>query len=152
VAACVFIFGNSVFAQPIKINDLIEEARAYDGKRVVVEGEVIGHLMRRGNFAWLNINDTTNAVGIWATFDSAKDIKYLGKHAVIGDKVKVEGVFHLKCPGHGGDTDIHAESITIIDRGSPRHLAYEPKKVNIIIFLIAILACLYIIKILKRMR
>jgi hypothetical protein len=148
----LLVCANAVFADSLKMSDLIKNALTYDGKRVTVEGEAIGHLMQRGDFVWFNVNDNTNAVGIWATSNLAKDIKYLGRHAVIGDVVRVEGVFHLRCPGHGGDTDIHADKVIVTQRGSIRQLTHDPQKVNIIIFLTAILVCLYIIKILKRTR
>jgi hypothetical protein len=148
----LLVYTNCLLADSVKICDLIKDALSYDGKRVVVGGEAVGHLMKRGDFIWVNINDGTNALGIWTTFDLAKDIRYLGKHSITGDKLRAEGIFHLKCPSHGGDTDMHADKITLIERGSPRVLTHDPQKVNIIIFLTAILACLYIIKILKRTR
>ncbi|MDD5618099.1 MAG: DNA-binding protein [Candidatus Omnitrophica bacterium] len=148
----ILILSHAVFAQSLTVKDLIQDGMSYDGKRIAIDAEVIGHLMKRGDFAWFNINDGTKAIGVWTTFDLTKDIKYLGKHSVVGDTVRVEGVFHLRCPGHGGDTDIHADSITILERGKTRHLTYDSKKINILIFLIVILTCLYIIKILKRMR
>ncbi|MDD5292503.1 MAG: DNA-binding protein [Candidatus Omnitrophica bacterium] len=139
-------------AEPVCIKDLIKDGSAYDGKRIELEGEVIGHLMKRGDFAWFNISDGNNAMGVWTTYDAANAIQYLGRHAVNGDFLLIEGVFHLKCPGHGGDTDIHADKITVLKSGGPRVLTYDDRKINIIIFLTAILICLYIIKILKRSR
>jgi len=137
-------------AETVEIKDLIGNGAVYDGRRVELEGEVIGHLMKRGDFVWFNISDGNSAMGVWTTYDEAKKIQYLGRHAVNGDYLLVEGVFHLKCPGHGGDTDIHADKITVLRSGSPRILTRDDRKINIIIFLTAILICLYIIKILKR--
>ncbi|MDI6605929.1 MAG: hypothetical protein QME65_02145, partial [Candidatus Omnitrophota bacterium] len=49
------LIGSLAFAQPVSSTELIENAQAYDGKRVAYAGEVIGDIMRRGNFAWLNV-------------------------------------------------------------------------------------------------
>ena len=148
----LLIFSCFAFAQSIKIIDLVEGGRGYDGKEISVEGEVIGHLMKRGDFVWFNIDDQTASIGIWADFDLAAKIKYLGRHAVRGDRVRIDGKFHSHCPMHGGDTDIHAHRIVIVKRGAPQILTYDNKKVNILIFIAGALLCLYIIKILKRQR
>jgi len=140
------------FAQSKKVIDLINKGRTYNGKTISIEGEAIGHLMKRGDFAWLNIDDKTASIGIWADLSLTTDIKYLGRHVVRGDRVRIDGVFHAHCPMHGGDTDIHADSIAVVERGFTKTLTHDSKKVNILIFLSSILLCLYIIKILKRGR
>ena len=148
----LFILNCSIFAQSVKIIDLIDRGDEYDDQEISVEGEAIGHLMRRGEFVWLNIDDRSSSLGIWVNFDLATQIKYLGRHAITGDWIKVEGVFHAHCPIHGGDTDIHADKITIVERGKRNILSHDPQKVNILIFLSSVLLCLYIIKILKKAR
>ena len=148
----MLIFNCLAFAESINIINLIEKGRDYDSKKIAVEGEVIGHLMKRGDFVWFNIDDKTASIGIWSDLDLAAKIKYLGRHAATGDWVRVDGVFHAHCPIHGGDTDIHADGVTVIERGNIRTLTHDPRKVNILIFLSSILLCLYIIKILKRRR
>lgn len=145
---CTLSFSETI--DTIKINDLINNDKDFDAKKVIVEGEAIGHLMKRGNFVWFNINDKTNAIGIWANSELVTKIKYLGRHAVTGDRVKVEGIFQSKCPMHGGDTDIHADSIVVVKNGNLNQLSHEPKKVNVLVFLTGLLVCLYIIKILKK--
>lgn len=139
-------------AQSVKIEDLINDSSRYDGKRVLVEGEAIGHLMKRGDFVWFNINDNTMSIGVWANSELAAKLQYLGKHAVTGDRVRIDGVFHSHCSMHGGDTDIHADSMVVVKRGSIRKLAHDPKKVNILIFLTGLMVCLYAIRILKKRR
>ncbi|MFH1621791.1 MAG: DNA-binding protein [Candidatus Omnitrophota bacterium] len=154
VATMIFLlmFSSIASAQSLKITDLISQASLYEGESVSMEGEVIGHVMKRGNYAWFNINDGANSLGIWANLEIANQIQYLGKHSVVGDRVKIDGVFNSHCAMHGGDTDIHAENLVIIARGNIRKLAYDPRKHNILLFLIGLMACLYIIKILKRRR
>lgn len=104
-------------AQSISSNELINNAREYDGKAVVYQGEVIGDVMDRGEFAWVNLQDGTNAIGIWSVKSLIKDIVYSGSYKSTGDIIEVEGVFHNRCLEHGGDLDIHAQIIRKIKSG-----------------------------------
>jgi hypothetical protein len=151
-SALIFCVVGLSFAETINIKDAIENGVKLDGKKIAVEGETIGHVMKRGEFAWLNINDKTECIGVWAGYAELAKIRHLGKYAVTGDWIRVYGVFNKSCPAHGGDTDIHAVSVVVVTRGSARNFAHDQRKVNILIFLIGVLVCLYIIKILKRRR
>ena len=82
------------YAQSISSADLISEAKQYDSKIVNYRGEVIGDIMIRGQYAWLNINDGQNAIGIWATKNLIKNIEYKGSYGSKGDVVEVIGFFH----------------------------------------------------------
>lgn len=144
--------GHLVFAQSETIEDLISNSKRYDGKKVIVEGEAIGHLMKRGDHAWFNINDDTSSIGIWINSSLTDNMQYLGKHAVKGDWVRVDGMFYSHCSMHGGDTDIHADSMAIVRKGNAIKLTHDPTKVNILTLLTGLMVCLYIIKILKRQR
>ena len=65
VMSCFTVTVNA--AQKISINDLINNTTAYDMQTVTVEGEAIGEALERGDHAWVNINDGSNAIGIWMT-------------------------------------------------------------------------------------
>lgn len=101
----------------ISLNDLIERYKQYNNKTVVVTGEVIGEQMKRGEYSWININDGTNAMGIWIKNDLAEKIKIFGSYKNKGDIIQVKGVFHINCVEHGGDIDIHADSLSIVEIG-----------------------------------
>ena len=129
-------------------DDLINNAKDYDKKEVVYSGEVIGDIMKRGENAWINISDGTNAIGIWITTDEVKEIKYTGKYNYTGDSVKVTGIFNRACPEHGGDLDIHASKTEIIKQGHA-----DIKKINyifiigsIILLVIALILNIFILK------
>jgi len=78
MATVIFCF--QCYAQTISSSELIKEAKQYDGKNVVYRGEVVGDIMIRGEFAWLNINDGSNAIGIWINKGQVKDIFYTGSY------------------------------------------------------------------------
>lgn len=98
--------------------ELINNAKEYDDKIVSYKGEVIGDIMLRKGFSWINVNDGISAIGIWSDKNLIKDILYTGSYKSRGDIVKVKGVFHRACIEHGGDLDIHIEELAIIETGS----------------------------------
>lgn len=101
----------------ININDLIENAKELDGQEVIVQGEAIGERLDRGDYSWVNINDGTNAIGIWLKKSEAEKVSYYGNYKYKGDIVKITGIFHRACTDHGGEADLHSSSIVIIEEG-----------------------------------
>jgi len=104
----------------VSSSDLIERAADWDGKRVVYRGEAVGEAMKRGDFAWLNLHDGSNAIGVWCPFRFAERVRIPGDYFHSGDMVRVTGVFHRACPEHGGDLDIHAVSLDLASAGRDR--------------------------------
>lgn len=102
----------------VTFNQLVENSKLYDGKTIEVKGEAIGEAMKRGNHSWVNINDGTLPMGIWMKSDDAAGIKVFGNYHNLGDVVEVTGVFNRACSEHGGDMDIHAKSVRIVEKGT----------------------------------
>ncbi len=125
-------------------NDLVEDARFYDGARIEFVGEVVGDIMAREDFVWLNVNDGTRAIGVWAKKDMVKDIKIAGDYNNAGDRIKVNGIFNRACREHGGDLDIHAESIYLIEKGHPieHPIGFKKIIVTVVLFLLLVGAIL----------
>ncbi len=99
--------------------DLVERATFYDGKEVLFEGEAIGDRMARADHAWINILGEGYAIGVWMSAGDSASIDRFGSYASEGDRVAIRGVFHRACPEHGGDMDIHADSVAVVARGKP---------------------------------
>ncbi len=138
-----------VFAQPVSSADLINDAKEYDGKIVTFEGEVIGDVMMRRDFAWVNLNDGNNAIGIWMPKDLTLQIEYTGSYKSIGDCLEVSGVFHRACPEHGGDLDIHAMSIRKTASGRIVKENVSQNKKNHVFILLGVLGLVWILTLLK---
>lgn len=138
------------FAQSISSTELLENAGQYDGKMVVYAGEVIGEVMLRGNFAWININDGQAAIGVWIRRDLAEEIVYSGDYKHKGDWVAVSGAFHRACPEHGGDLDIHAQSLIRMGPGAPREEKLNTGKRELALVLLGVLCTVWILMRLKK--
>ncbi|MCE5202634.1 MAG: hypothetical protein LLG24_00200 [Actinomycetia bacterium] len=120
---------------------LVEEPKKYDGSTVTFTGEAIGEVMVRGENAWVHLNDDAyylknveegaqlggyNAgMPVWLPAGEAGKITTFGDYKHEGDVVTVTGEFHAACPEHGGDMDIHATALEVVQ---PGHRAADPIK------------------------
>lgn len=133
LAALAFLLGSAAQAQSLTSGELVESARAWDGRTVTFTGEAIGEAMRRGTMAWIHLNDDAYmwrnieegaALGgynsghaVWLAAKLAAEIRFFGDFKHEGDVIEVTGVFNAACPEHGGDMDIHAATLRIVRPG-----------------------------------
>ncbi len=144
----------AMFAQPcrgqvVSPGTLVSGAKEFDGKEVVVEGEVIGDVMVRGPYAWVNVLDAGVAIGAWVPVAQTRDIVATGSYRAQGDRVRIAGVFHRVCPEHGGDMDIHAQACTKVAAGAARRRAVDQEKKKLALRLSGIVVLLWIFSRLK---
>jgi hypothetical protein len=118
---------------------LVEEPKKYDGDTIDFAGEVIGESMKRGDYAWLHMNDDAyyvknveegaqlggynSGMAIWLPAKLAEEITYFGDYKHEGDIIEVTGTFNAACGEHGGDMDIHATSLKVLEVG---HSVVDP--------------------------
>lgn len=129
-AALLTLMAGPAAADPasVKVNDLIEQAAKLDGQTVTVEGEVVGDRMIRGDHGWINISDPTGDIGLWAPASVLQQVDQVGRYKSRGDRIQARGQFHRACPEHGGDLDIHVESLTVVGQGGPIDRAVRPQR------------------------
>ncbi len=151
-AMFVMLFAATASAQVVSSPELINKAKEYDGKTVVYQGEVIGDVMARGDNAWINLNDGKNALGIWIKKDLTKLIAYTGSYKTRCDELEIIGVFHRSCLVHGGDLDIHAESLLRIKDGNKVEEKMSSRRLVFSFVLGATLLLLWISKLSARLR
>jgi len=142
----MFILIGSQKAQGHSSFDLIESPTKYDGKRVVYSGEVIGEVMIRGDYAWVNLYDGKAAIGVWLDKNLTRDIVYTGSYKAIGDWLEVEGIFNRACLEHGGDLDIHAYALRKIKGGRAVFHRLNPQKLKVALILFVGLCLSLILK------
>jgi len=142
--------------------DLVEKPKQLDGMTVTFEGEVIGEAMGRGDMAWLHINDDAyyvknveegaqlggynSGMAVWLPADLAEEIQYFGDYEHEGDIVRVEGVFNAACAEHGGDMDIHATRLDVLNQGHEVVDEVKPQKVVWAVALASIALALYLVE------
>jgi hypothetical protein len=118
-AAALGILCTLPAAAQVTSGELIEGAREYDGKEIVITGELIGDPMVRGDHVWVNMYDGATAMGIWLPRVLMPSVQWYGSYKARGDAVRVQGVFHRSCSEHGGDMDIHASAMSVVAAGAP---------------------------------
>jgi len=153
ILSCLFPL--SVKAEDIiDINSLIEYAKEFDGQEVTVQGEAIGERMDRGEYSWVNINDGSNAMGIWINRSEAQNIAYYGNYENKGDTVKITGIFHRACKEHGGEADIHSKSYEVVEMGYAIREPISSLKITsaIALSIVALTMLLVVAKVFRKMK
>jgi hypothetical protein len=138
------------YAEVSSSAELINSPRNQAVKFVVYRGEVVGDVMLRGDYAWVNINDGQAAIGAWMPKKLAQEIKYTGGYKTIGDLVEVNGIFNRNCSIHGGDLDIHVKAIKILRPGYAvsENISNAKFKLAIILFIVCLMVIMvYFVKI-----
>lgn len=129
----------------IQAINLIENAERYNGRVIIYVGEVIGEVLNRKNFAWINVKDKDYAIGIWCPQKFIKKITCFGSYKYKGDSVEIRGKFHRACTYHTGDLDIHAYSLKVINKGYKLKRNLEVFKLKSIVILSFVVLFLFIL-------
>jgi len=146
---------------------LVEDAKDWDGRTVSFTGEAIGEAMRRGNMAWIHLNDDAyglaqgaeaglfgfnSGIGVWVDARLASRIALFGDYTRHGDVVEVTGIFHAACPLHGGDMDIHADSLRIMRGGYEVAWPIDRSRLIAAGVMVALTAFLFLVRAILRRR
>lgn len=138
VLSCILICVSDAWSLEVSSKRLIEYAKFYDGKVVTYKGEAVTAIMKRGEYGWVNINDGDNAIGVWCKASALDTIKFLGGYKTRGDIVEIVGVFNRECQEHGGDLDIHADTLSVKRTGYQFTEKVDPGRIRLIaLFFIA---------------
>lgn len=96
----------------------------YDNQTVQVVGEVVGDSISAGldgAYRWITLaakeDNSTATISVYMTAEAASKIDTFGKYGTTGTQLQVRGVFHLACSEHEGLTDIHADTVTVVEKG-----------------------------------
>jgi hypothetical protein len=165
IAAIFVLAATPAFgATAIPANDpsstkLVEQPKVYNGKRVTFTGEAIGEVMVRGDYAWIHLNDDAymernveegaplkgynSGMAVWVPAEMTKQIDTYGDYKHEGSIVQIEGVFNAACKEHGGDMDIHADTLTLVRVGHEALDPVPPWKAGLAALLVAAAGGLY---------
>lgn len=125
----------------LTINELVENPNPYDQMTITIQAEVIGEVLERGEYSWINVNDQTNAIGIWLPTEWTRQISTFGSYSNRGDIISITGTFYHANVEHDSEMMIEANSIKIIEKGYEITHDVSPYKFmfSIILLTIAIL-------------
>lgn len=113
---------DSSFIYDTSITDLSTADTYYDKQTVQVTGEVVGDRITAGDgrHCWLQLASPSDSstVSVYLTNESADKVDTYGAYGRKGTTLQVRGTFHLICPEHEGLTDLHAGTVTFVEKGS----------------------------------
>lgn len=111
-----FIYDTSISA--------LQEADSYlNDQTVQVTGEVVGDRIKAEfdpGYCWivLQANDSYAEVPVFLSLGDTEPIDTYGAYGRKGTTLQIRGTFHLSCPEHQGLTDLHADTVTVVEKGS----------------------------------
>lgn len=139
-------------AERVTTRQLIIYADKFNSKDVILQGEVIGDIMRRGDFVWFNLQDDFNVMGIWASQNIVGEITTLGDYRHKGDTVEVKGKFLKADPELKGELCVRAQKINVVRQGYKIFYIINPLKVQIALALMLAVLALGLLKFSMRKR
>lgn len=123
---------DSSFLYDTSIAELANADAYHQNQTVQIVGEVVGDSIRGDAFedhCWITLasNDSASndSVAVYMTEENAEKIDAFGKYGKTGTILQVRGVFHLTCPTHEGVTDLHAEYVSIAEKGKQQEDVFD---------------------------
>lgn len=145
---------DSSFIYDTSITDLSTADTYYDKQTVQVTGEVVGDRITAGDgrHCWLQLASPSDwsTVSVYLTNESADKVDAYGAYGRKGTTLQVRGTFNLACPDHDGASDLHAQVVTVTEKGkaTPDEFdinAFTPGMVTVMIGL-AMMVVFYLLR------
>ena len=145
---------DSSFIYDTSITDLSTADSYYDKQTVQVTGEVVGDRITAGDgrHCWLQLASPSDSstVSVYVTNESADKVDTYGTYGRKGTTLQVRGTFNLACPDHDGASDLHAQVVTVMEKGkaTPDEFdinAFTPGMVTVMIGL-AMMVVFYLLR------
>ena len=145
---------DSSFIYDTSITDLSTADTYYDKQTVQVTGEVVGDRITAGDgrHCWLQLASPSDSstVSVYLTKESADKVDTYGAYGRKGTTLQVRGTFNLACPDHDGASDLHAQVVTVTEKGkaTPDEFdinAFTPGMVTVMIGL-AMMVVFYLLR------
>ena len=145
---------DSSFIYDTSITDLSTADTYYDKQTVQVTGEVVGDRIDAGDghHCWITLASAVDAstVSVYMTNESAAKIDMYGAYGRKGTTLQVRGTFQLACPSHDGVADLHAQVVSVTEKGkaTPDEFKFEAFIPGIITIMIGLvmMAVFYLLR------
>lgn len=115
---------DSSFIYDTSIAELAGADSYLDGQTVQVVGEAVGDNIRAsvdGQHRWITLmaqDDSGASVTVYAPAHAASLVDTFGEYGATGTTLQVRGTFNLACPQHEGLSDLHADTVSVMRKGS----------------------------------
>lgn len=115
---------DSSFIHDTSISALQGADSYLNDQTVQVTGEVIGDRIRAEfdpGYSWIVLQGSDRVhseIPVFMDTESTEIIDTYGAYGRKGTTLQVRGTFHLICPEHEGLTDLHADTVTFVEKGS----------------------------------
>ena len=145
---------DSSFIYDTSITDLSTADTYYDKQTVQVTGEVVGDRITAGDgrHCWLQLASPSDSstVSVYLTNESADKVDTYGAYGRKGTTLQVRGTFQLACPSHDGVSDLHAQVVSVTEKGkaTPDEFEFEAFIPGIITIMIGLvmMAVFYLLR------
>lgn len=114
---------DSSFIYDTLIADLATADSYLDGQTVQVTGEAVGDSIRAGfdgENRWITLQAVDGSyaqVTVYMTAEAAERVDTFGAYGKTGTTLQVRGTFNLACAEHDGLTDLHANHVSVVEKG-----------------------------------
>jgi hypothetical protein len=109
-----------------------------DNRRVSFTGEVAGDNITAntsGSYRWimlLGTEENTRAnITLYISEADAAQIDTYGAYNITGTILQVVGTYHLACSEHDGQSDVHAETVEVVQKGK-----HSQDEFNLLLFIV----------------
>lgn len=115
---------DSSFIYDTSIEELSSADSYMDGQTVQVRGEVVGDRINAEfdpDHCWIvlqSLAETDNSIAVFMRMSSSHSIDTYGAYGRTGTTLQVRGTFNLACIDHEGVSDLHADHISVMRKGS----------------------------------
>lgn len=128
-----------------RVGVLTSVNRALDDSDVRFTGEVVGDVVKASQEGckWANVSGAANTViSTFVTDGQAELIQNTGSYHATGTTLRITGTYHVACPEHQGELDVHATSVEVLDNGGPVIHLLVPNRLSFALSLCGIAAVL----------
>ncbi|MGN0301731.1 MAG: hypothetical protein ACI4BI_02510 [Anaerotardibacter sp.] len=113
------------FLYDASISELLSEGTLHDNQTVQITGEVVGDRISSedeyDNY-WICLqeqdSDNPSCVSVLMNAAQTELIDSYGNYSQVGTTLQVRGTFNMACKYHQGQTDIHAQEVTALKKGT----------------------------------
>lgn len=122
---------DSSFIYDITIKELAEADSYMDGQTVQVTGEVVGDRILAEldpSNCWVmlqSVDKGDSEIAVFMPISASESIDTYGAYGKRGTTLQVRGIFNLACADHQGASDLHADSVAVVSKGSVENLEFN---------------------------